>query len=98
MNKCKCKWTNVNEQLAEELYKPVTKKIWRGKVYARFKNNIWAADSAEMTSLSSKYKNAKFLLCAIDVSAKYAWLKTLKDKKGKTVPNNFIEIARVVRQ
>ena len=51
-----------------------------------------------MTSLSSKYKNAKFLLCAIDVSAKYAWLKTLKDKKGKTVPNDFIEIARVVRQ
>ena len=46
--------TNVNEQLAEELYKPVTKKFKGRKVYARFKENIWAADLAEMGLLSSK--------------------------------------------
>ena len=34
----------VNEQLAEELHKPVIKKFKRRKVYARFKDNIWAAD------------------------------------------------------
>ena len=39
---------SVNEQLAEELHKPVTKKFKRRKVYARFKNNAWAADLAEM--------------------------------------------------
>ena len=37
--------TSVNEQLAEELHKPVTKKFKRRKVYARFKNNIWGAES-----------------------------------------------------
>ena len=42
---------SVNEQLAEELHKPVIKKIKRRKVYARFKDNIWAADLAEMESL-----------------------------------------------
>ena len=30
--------------------------------------------------------------CAIDVFTKYAWVKLLKDKKGKTVINPFIEI------
>ena len=56
---------SVNEQLAEELHKPV---ITKGrKVYARFKDNIWAADLAEMKSLSSKNKNLKYLLCVIDV-------------------------------
>ena len=28
----------------------------------------------------------------IDVSTKYAWVKPLKDKKGKTILNAFIEI------
>ena len=48
-----------NEQLAEELHKPVTKKFKRRKVYARFKDNIWAADLAEMESLSWENKNIK---------------------------------------
>ena len=81
-----------NEQLAKELHKPVIKKFKRRKVYAIFKGNIWAADLAEMESLSSKNKNVKYLLCVIDNFTKYAWVKPLKDKKGKTVLNAFIEI------
>ena len=45
-----------------------------------------------MESLSSKNKNVKYLLGAIDVFTKYAWVKPLKDKKGKAVLNAFIEI------
>ena len=56
-----------NEQLAEELHKPVIKKLKRRKVYVRFKDNIWAAYLAEMESFSSKNKNAKYLLCVIVV-------------------------------
>ena len=44
----------VEEQLVEELHKPVIEKFKKRKVYARFKDNIWAADLAEMESLSSK--------------------------------------------
>ena len=83
---------SANEQLAEELHKPVTKKFKKRKVYGRSKDNIWAADLPEMESLSSKYKNVKYLLFVIDVFFKYAWIKPLKDKKGKTVLNAFIEI------
>ena len=65
---------SVNKQLAEEWHKPVIKKFKRSKVYARFKDNIWTADLAEMgllrISLSSKNKNVKYLLCVIDVSTK----------------------------
>ena len=45
-----------------------------------------------MKSLSSKNKNDKYLLCVIDVSTKYAWVKPLKDKKGKATLNTFTEI------
>ena len=83
---------SVNDQLIEELHKPVIKKIKSRKVFARFKDNIWAADLAEMESLFSKNKNIKYLLCVIDVFIKYVWVKTFKDKKGKTVLNAFIEI------
>ena len=40
----------VNEQPAEELHKPVIKKFSKRKVYARVKDNIWAADLPEMGS------------------------------------------------
>ena len=82
----------VNEQLAEELHKPVMKNFKRRKVYARFKDNIWAANLAQMESLSSKNKNDKYLLCVIDIFSKYARVKPLKDKKGNTVLNAFMKI------
>ena len=56
-----CSEISVNEQIAKELHKPVIKKIKKRKVYARFKDNVWAADLAEMESLSSKNKNVKYL-------------------------------------
>ena len=83
---------SANEQLAEELRKPGTKKFKRGKVYARFRGNIWAADLAEIDSLSSKNEYVKYLLCVIDVFTKYACVKPLKDSKGETVLNGFIKI------
>ena len=83
---------SASKQLAKELHKPRIKKFKRRNVYVRFKGNVWAADLVEMEHLSSKNKNIKYLLCVIDVFTKYAWVKTLKDKNGKTVLNAFIEI------
>ena len=83
---------SVNEQLPEELHKPIIIKFNRRKVNTRFKDNIWAADLAEMRLFSSKNKSVAYLLCVIDVFTKHAWIKRLKDKKVKTVLNAFIEI------
>ena len=38
----------VNENLVEELHKPIIKKFKRRKVYMRFKDTIWAADLAKL--------------------------------------------------
>ena len=84
--------TSMNEQLAEKLHKTVIKKFQRRKVYSRFKDNIWVADVVEMESLSSKNKNVKYLICLIDEFTKYAWFKSLRDKKRKTVLNAFIDL------
>ena len=35
---------SINEALAEEVHKPLAKKIKRRKIYARFKDKVWAAD------------------------------------------------------
>ena len=69
---------SVNEQLAEKLHKSVTKKFKRRKLYARFKHNIWAADLAEMESLSLKNKNVKYLLCVTVFFPKYASVRKIK--------------------
>ena len=45
-----------------------------------------------MESFSSKHKNVKHLLYVIEVFSNYAWVKPLKDKKGKTVLSAFTEI------
>ena len=82
LNKKTGQGINVKEELAQELHKPVIEKIKRRKVYARFQDNIWAADLAEMESLSSKNKNVKYVLCLTDVFTECAWVKPLKDKKS----------------
>ena len=37
-----------NEQLAEELHKPIIRKFKKRKVYSKFKDNIWGDDLADM--------------------------------------------------
>ena len=49
---------NVNKVLGQELHKPVI-KFKRMKVYARFNDSVWAADLAEMRSLSSQNRGVK---------------------------------------
>ena len=73
---------SVKVQLAEDIHKPVIKNFKRRKVYARFKDNIWAADLGKIGSLSSKNEDIRYLLCVIDVFTKYAWVKPVKDNKN----------------
>ena len=71
-----------NQQLADELHKPIVIKFKRHKVYSFFKGNIWGADLADMQLISKCNKGIRFLLCVIDIFSKYAWVVPLKDKKG----------------
>ena len=83
-----------NKILAEELHKPVIKKFNKRKVYSQFKDNIWGVDLEDMQSLSKKNKGIKYLLCAIDLYSKYAFVVPLKDKKGISIVNAFDKIIK----
>ena len=78
-----------NQQLANELHKPVIKKIKRRNFYSSFKDNIWGVDLADMQSSSKYNEGIGFLLCAIDLFIKCVWAVFLKDKKGVSIVNEF---------
>ena len=78
-----------NYQLAEELHKPIIRKFKKTKVYSSFRDNIWGVDLADMQSLSKYNKGMKYLLCAIDLFSKYAWVVPIKDKRGISIVDGF---------
>ena len=80
--------------LADERHKPIIRNFNKRKVYSQFKDNIWGVDLADMQSLSRKNKGIKYLLCAIDLFSKYAFLIPLKDKKGISIVNSFNKIIK----
>ena len=88
------KLTPQNQQLAEELHKPINKKFEKRKVHAAFKDNIWVADLADMQLLSKYNKRIRFLLCVIDIFSKYAWVVPLKDKKCVSITTAFQSILK----
>ena len=62
-----------NYQLANELHKLIIRKFKKRKVYSSFR-----VDLADIQSLSKCNKRIKYLLCAIDLFSKYAWVIPLK--------------------
>ena len=80
--------------LADELHKPAIKKFNKRKVYSQFIDNIWGVDFADTQSLSKKDKGSKYLLCAIDLFSKYAFVVPLKNKKGISITNAFKNIIK----
>ena len=83
---------NENIKLAEELHKPIIRKFNKRKVYSSFKDNIWGADLADMQLLSKFHEGIKYLLCVIDLFSKYAFVVSVKDKKGISIVNAFQSI------
>ena len=69
------------KKLAEELQKPIIRKIESRKVNSPFIDNICGADLADMQLISKFNIGIPFLLCIIDIFSKYAWFILLKDKK-----------------
>ena len=76
-----------NQQLANELHKPIIRKFQKRKVYSSFEDNIWGADLADIQLISKYNKGIRFLLCVTDIFSKYEWVAPLKDKKSVTIVN-----------
>ena len=83
-----------NQQLAEELHKPITRKSKKRRVYALYRDVTWAADLADMQLVGKFNRGFRFLLRVIDIFSKYAWVVPLKNKKGVRIVNAFPKILK----
>ena len=83
------KSVSQNQQLAEELHKPITRKFKKIRVHWAFKDNIWGADLADMQLIGKYNTGVRFLLCITDIFSKYAWVVSLKDKKRCSILVHF---------
>ena len=81
-----------NYQRANELHRQIIRKFKRRRVYSSFRDNIWGVDLADMQSLSKYNKGIKYLLCAVDLFSKYAWVVPLIDIRGISIVNAFQKI------
>ena len=93
-NKSVIKNENIsNKELAKELHKPIIRKFNKRKVRSPFIDHIWCADLGDMQLISKFNKEFRFLLCAIEIYSKYAWVIPLKDKKEKQLLMLFKKIS-----
>ena len=74
------------------MHKPIIRNLKKRTIYSGFRGNIWGADLADMQLISKFNKGFRFLLCAIDMFSKYAWVVPLKDKKGISIVDAFQKI------
>ena len=68
-----------DQQLPEELHKPIIRNYKKTKELLFFIDNISGADLADMQLISKFNKRIRFLLRVIDIFSKYAWVIPLKD-------------------
>ena len=61
----------------------------KGKFIDSFRENIWGVDLDDIESLSKYNKGTRYLLCAIGLFTKYAWVAPLKERRGITIVNAF---------
>ena len=73
--------------LAEELHKPIMRKLEKQKVHSSFIDNILGANLANMQIISRFNEEIRFLLCVVDIFSKYVWCFPLKHKEGTTIIN-----------
>ena len=84
--KMKIKFTN---ELAEEHYKPVTRKFQRRRVNVNGIDEIWAGDLIDMQAFSKDNNGIKYLLTVIDILSKYVWIVPLKRKLDRNFQTHF---------
>lgn len=84
------KWLQSQETYT--LHKPVNRKIPRNKYILSNFNELWQADLSDLRTYSEYNEGFKYILCVIDVFSKYAFARSMKNKKPETVRECFESI------
>ena len=74
-----------NKELADELHKPIIKKLNKQKVQIPFIDNIWGADLADMQLI----KDLDFYYALLTFIVNIYGLFLSKTKKRNTITNSF---------
>ena len=73
----------LKEQDTYTLHKPIRRQFERQRTRVTDIDEQWQLDLADVSSLKKQNDGFTFLLCAIDVLSKYAWVVPLKQIRGK---------------
>ena len=75
--------------LAEELYKPVTRKFQRRRVNVNGIDESLAANLIDMQAFSKYNNGIKYLHIVIDIFSTFVWIVPLKRKTGQKLQTHF---------
>ena len=81
------------DELAEELYKPVTRKFQR-RSNVNGMDEIWVTDLKDMQAFSKDNNGIKYLLTAINIFSKFVCIILLKRKTRQEVANTYSSILK----
>ena len=73
-------------------FKNRRRKFPRLQVKARFINDIWCMDLAQVDKLSSWNSNTKFLMVSVDVFSRFIRVKPMRNKNAETTRAAFIRM------
>lgn len=77
---------------------PIRRNFRRNPIMAYGIDDCWQADLADLSSLAESNGKHRYLLTVIDVLSKYAWVRPLKDKYGKSMMKAFSMILKEGRK
>ena len=71
-------WTNISRR-----------KFQRSYYHVEMVDDCWEIDLLDVRALKTYNDGFTYVLAAIDVPSKFAWMETLKDKSGVSVATAF---------
>ena len=82
----------IQKQESNQIFKKQTHVVHYFPIYAKHKFDVLQLDLADMSNLATANKNYKYLLVAIDVYSRLAFVVPMKNKTTSTINNAVVEI------
>ena len=88
----------LSKQESYTLTKNVKESSNKPHYVSYFKYYLLQTDLVNMVSYAKKNDNVMYLLTVIDTFSKYLWIRPIKNRKGKTVADNFENILEEINE
>ena len=88
----------AKDNLSYALHRPARRTFKCNQIYAPEIDSLWEADLVFVQDVAKQNNGVKYLLVAIDVLSKYAWVSPMKDKTGNSLIAAFNSILKTGRK